>query len=643
MTNSERNKLDEQIERGIGNMILLFLNLIWDITKFLVVMVFRGLIKLRYIRISDLIYILISIGVPSTILHDKNISIQIKSLIVIITPIVVSGLLYSIDRAVLIKAFNRAGLKGDKLRYFHTRYENDNKVCCIGLSIPNDKIISRTTFLSQMLNYNIIDINVKSKLGKFRYQEIILSKKQSVPKTLILLERLYYTLFSLIDDINDLEYTEELTKINVSFNSEKLYRTVKSFENELSHRCKISENNLSIDSHFIKDYQIKIKKDIKFENDLLKLYKDNKSEVDSKTIPWISGYKESNGALKIHDLKSFIHLIIAGASGNGKSNILHTLLLSILLSDKEIEIIICDPKRNEFKAYKKFKNIQYYNSHESIVKAIKQQVVEMNSRNKKIEPDEYIRDIDGYNKKYTVNKMKYRVIIIDEIADIILNPDKKIVAEFSDALSQLTQLSRSIGFRLVLSTQNPTKEVLKKFIKANIQSRVALGTSNKTDSRTILDNNLASEIEMPGKFVLQFGKDNSFHYSPFVADKDLVEILNYINQHSEFYGVKSNKTLEVIEDKAGLREKILKGERVEIDNSKHLYKFYINLNLTNNILPVKKEIQEMTGLSEHMIRKLHDELKKQGLLSLIDNQKLKVIDINNELEVKRLKKEGDNL
>jgi hypothetical protein len=524
-------------------------------------------------------------------------------------------------------------------KYYHSRIQKNIKVVKIGKTVPINNIISKVHTLSKMLNYNIIDIKMISKyINGYSYIKIYLSRNDNIPEKLILLSRLYSSLFYLINDINNLTYKEDLAKFIITFNSQKSFKTIKSLENELIHRIKKSEGDLKINSHLKKDYEIIINKTISFESNFLKIAEKNKAILNKKDIPFIAGYKEGLGRLDIFDLKDFIHLIIAGSSGNGKSNILHTILLSILLSDKEIEIVICDPKRNEFKAYRSLKNVQYYNNHDDIIRVIKEQVIEMNNRNKKIEIDDYIRDIDSYNKKYTVNKMKYRIIIIDEIADIILNPDKKIVDEFSNNLSKLAQLSRSIGFRLILSTQNPTKEVLKKFIKANIQSRIALGTSNKTDSRTILDNHLASEIDMPGKFVLQFQKKNDIYYSPFVQDNVLVESLNYIKQHSQFYGVKNNKTLEVIEDKLGLREKIIKGERVEIDNSQHLYKFYINLNLTNNILPVKKEIKQYTNLSDHQLRKLHDELKTQGLLKLIDNQKLKVIDVNNELEVKRLKK-----
>lgn len=638
-----RDDKDILFEEIFGQMLIWVFKIIGYIIQFSVLNMIRGFIKLRYYKISDSIHILLSIFIPLTVLNRYDIDIWIKSLICIISLIFISGIVFSIEKLWVLNAFYKAGLipeNGRKLKFYYLRSNGDLKVCCIGMTIPHDKIISKLTFLSKMLNYNIIDINVKSKF-KFGYQEMILSKQLAMPSKYILLERLYYTLFYIIDDIKHLEYKEELTRFIVTFDSKKSYKTVKLIEDELIHRCKKSEGDILIKSHFLRDYQIVIKKDVKFENDFLKLFENNKSSVKSKSIPWIAGYKENSGQLNIFDLREFIHLIIAGASGNGKSNLIHTILLSILLSDAEIEIVICDPKRNEFKAYRNLKNIKYYNDFDSIVKAIKENVREMNRRNKVIEPEEYIRDIEGYNRKHTVNQIKYRIIVIDEIADLILNPDKSLVDEFSDNLSKLAQLSRSVGMRLLLSTQNPTKDVLKKFIKANIQTRAALGTSNKTDSRTILDNNMASEIDLPGKFVLQLNKENSFYYSPYIPDKSLVEILNYIKQHSHVWGENKNKTLELINDSIALREKFLRGERVEIDNSKHLYKFYINLNLTNNILPVKKEIQDITGLSDHMIRKLHDELKTQGLLRLVDNQKLKVVDIENELEVRRLKK-GDN-
>ncbi|MFW9969321.1 MAG: FtsK/SpoIIIE domain-containing protein [Candidatus Odinarchaeota archaeon] len=605
----------------------------------------QGLLKLRYVNKKDLIYIVSSIVSTTLIVKTQDIYIHTKSLMYIIALIVIflAATLHKIEKKSFIDKFYRAGLiENSRMipNYYHTRNKKGNKVVRIGIQVPITKVISKLSFLSKMLNFNIIDINMRSKyLLGYKCIDITLSKENS-PYKLLLLEKLYLALYRLIDDIKNIEHKEELTTFLITFNSEKTFKTVKNFENELMHRCKKNEGELIVNSHLRKDYCIVIKKNLKFEMDFLKLYENNKNT--KKTIPWIAGYNENSGALEIFDLKDFIHLIIAGASGNGKSNVIHTILLSILLFDKEdVEFYIMDPKINEFKSYRSLKNIKYFNDFDSISRAIKGNVQEMKKRNKLIEKDDYIRDIDGYNKKYTINKMKYRLIIIDEIADLMLNPDKKLVDEFSDNINKLAQTSRNIGFRLILSTQNPTKDVLKKFIKANIQSRVAMGTSNKTDSRTILDNNMASEIESPGKFVLQFNKKNAFYYSPFIPDKVLVDALNYIKQHSRSYLESENNVPALISSSETLREKISQGVKVEIDNSKTLYNFYINLQQTNNILPIKKEIKQYTNLSDHQLRKLNEELKQQGLLKLIDNKKLKVIDIDNELEVKRLKKTTD--
>jgi hypothetical protein len=118
----------------------------------------------------------------------------------------------------------------------------------------------------------------------------------------------------------------------------------------------------------------------------------------------------------------------------------------------------------------------------------------------------------------------------------------------------------------------------------------------------------------------------------------MVEIFNYIENHSGNYGLRNESKQGVDKDLVRLRSKTINLEENKILNSKDLYYFYINLHQTNNILPVKKEIKKLTGLSDHNLRKLNDELKQQNLLKLLDNQKLQVIDFEDELNKKRIKK-----
>lgn len=606
-------------------------------------------IKYRKFRGDNLMYSVVSTITPLIILREVSIPLHIKLSMSIVSLVTAFGLVYLAEKMMFIRDLKKLGLiaqqqqnaKYDlKLKYYSTRYLEDGiKVVNCNRSIPVYKLISKLDQYNKMSKYNILSIDEKN-IFKFGYLQIFFSKNEKSPESLYYLSRLFNSMAFLIPDSKNVKYIDNFSSIDVLFDSEMLYQQVKNLRNELASRLKIKSSRVMITSSLDHDYKIVIDKVINVEKNFQKVYNNNLDDIKSKIIPWISGY-DKKGNTVIYDLSKFSHMIVAGATGWGKSNTLHTLILSILLGDNNTELYLCDPKLNEFKDYKTFKKVNYYNDFDSILKLLQTSVREMDSRNKIIEKLPFIRDIEGYNKKYTVNPMIYKVIMIDEVADLILQDEsmKEKVKLFNKYLNRLIQAGRSVGFRVILSTQNPTKEVFKSFIKANTPTRVALHTTSSVDSRTIINNNLAFEvIDKKGKFVLQNNGQNEIIQGYFISDLLMVEIFSYIEKHSINYGMLKASKQVIDKDSQGLRHNIINLEKNKINDSKSLYHFYINLQRTDNILPVKKEIKKLTGLSDHKLRKLNDELYDQKLLRLLKNQKLQVVDYQDELNKKRIKK-----
>lgn len=606
-------------------------------------------IKYRKFRGDNLMYSVVSTITPLIILREVSIPLHIKLSMSIVSLVTAFGLVYLAEKMMFIRDLKKLGLiaqqqqnaKYDlKLKYYSTRYLEDGiKVVNCNRSIPVYKLISKLDQYNKMSKYNILSIDEKN-IFKFGYLQIFFSKNEKSPESLYYLSRLFNSMAFLIPDSKNVKYIDNFSSIDVLFDSEMLYQQVKNLRNELASRLKIKSSRVMITSSLDHDYKIVIDKVINVEKNFQKVYNNNLDDIKSKIIPWISGY-DKKGNTVIYDLSKFSHMIVAGATGWGKSNTLHTLILSILLGDNNTELYLCDPKLNEFKDYKTFKKVNYYNDFDSILKLLQTSVDEMDNRNKIIEKLPFIRDIEGYNKKYTVNPMIYKVIMIDEVADLILQDEsmKEKVKSFNKYLNRLIQAGRSVGFRVILSTQNPTKEVFKSFIKANTPTRVALHTTSSVDSRTIINNNLAFEvIDKKGKFVLQNNGQNEIIQGYFISDLLMVEIFSYIEKHSINYGTLKASKQVIDKDSQGLRNNLVSLEKTKIEDSKSLYHFYINLHRTDNILPVKKEIKQMTGLSDYYLRLFNDELYDQKLLRLLKNQKLQVVDYQDELNKKRIKK-----
>jgi DNA segregation ATPase FtsK/SpoIIIE, S-DNA-T family len=199
--------------------------------------------------------------------------------------------------------------------------------------------------------------------------------------------------------------------------------------------------------------------------------------------------KDVTGQNTIFPLSKMPHLLVAGATGSGKSVWINGLLLSLVYryAPKDLALILVDMKRVELKFYDGIPHLKYpvITDTEKAINALKWTVLEMDKRYKFLEESSKrnIKDYNKYAKTYGKETMKYIVFVIDELGDLMMLAKN----EVEPIVVRLTQMSRAVGIHLVLGTQRPDTQVVTGLIKANIPTRIAFAVASQIDSRVILD------------------------------------------------------------------------------------------------------------------------------------------------------------
>ncbi len=234
--------------------------------------------------------------------------------------------------------------------------------------------------------------------------------------------------------------------------------------------------------------------------------------------------KDIGGSVCVADIAKMPHMLIAGATGSGKSVCINSIIMSILYkaSPEEVRLLMVDPK-----------------------------VVEMLGRYK-LFADNSVRDVNGYNRlaeeqpDRNLTKMPQIVIIIDELADLMIAAQNDV----EDAICRLAQMARAAGMHLVIATQRPSVDVITGVIKANIPSRIAFAVSSQVDSRTILDSGGAEKLLGKGDMLFfPVGAAKPIRIQGcFVSDKEVEKVVSFIkgSQTAEY----DDEILEEIERQA---------------------------------------------------------------------------------------------
>lgn len=252
--------------------------------------------------------------------------------------------------------------------------------------------------------------------------------------------------------------------------------------------------------------------------------------------------KDIAGKVVVADIGKMPHMLIAGATGSGKSVCINTLIMSILYKahPDEVKLIMVDPKVVELSVYNGIPHllIPVVTDPKKASAALHWGVTEMEDRYKKF-ADLNVRDLKGYNEKITAMREKgenvpanlpQMIIIVDELADLMM----VCPGEVEDSICRLAQLARAAGIHLIIATQRPSVDVITGLIKANMPSRVAFSVSSGVDSRTILDMNGAEKLLGKGDmlFYPQGYSKPARIQGAFVSDKEVSDVVDFLKNQT---------------------------------------------------------------------------------------------------------------
>ncbi len=235
----------------------------------------------------------------------------------------------------------------------------------------------------------------------------------------------------------------------------------------------------------------------------------------------------------VTDLAKMPHLLIAGATGTGKSVGLNAMICSLLykMGPDRLRLLMIDPKRIELSLYESIPHLIHpvVSEPKEATRALKWAVMEMERRYQLLE-DAHARNLAGYNKN-TDDPLPLLVIIIDELADLMMVSSKEVEA----SIARLAQMARAAGMHLLIATQRPSVDVLTGLIKANFPARLSFKVSSKVDSRTILDTMGAERLLGNGDMLfLPPGSSNLERiHGAYISESEILKIVEFLKAQGE--------------------------------------------------------------------------------------------------------------
>ena len=266
-------------------------------------------------------------------------------------------------------------------------------------------------------------------------------------------------------------------------------------------------------------------------------------------LPIVIGRTISNEAMTF-DLAKMPHLLVAGATGQGKSVGLNAVITSLLYTKhpSEMKFVLVDPKKVELSLYSKLEKHflaklpdtedPIITDTQKVVYTLKSLTIEMDARYDLLKAA-HVRTVKEYNEKFLsrrLNPMKghrympYIVVIIDEFADLLMTAGR----EIEDPIARLAQLARAIGIHLVIATQRPTTNIITGLIKANFPARVAFRVISNIDSRTILDTTGANQLVGRGDMLISIGGELTRVQCAFIDTSEVEKIADFIGSQQGY-------------------------------------------------------------------------------------------------------------
>ena len=338
--------------------------------------------------------------------------------------------------------------------------------------------------------------------------------------------------------------------------------------------------------------------------------------------------KEISGKPLIADLAKMPHLLIAGATGSGKSVCVNTIITSLLYksSPEEVKLLLIDPKVVELAHYNGIPHLlsPVVTDPKKASNALNWAVNEMNKRYQ-LFAENGVKDITGYNKKCE-DKMYKIVIIIDELADLMMACGN----EVEDYICRLAQMARAAGMHLIIATQRPSVDVITGIIKANIPSRIAFAVSSQTDSRTILDMGGAEKL---------LGKGDMLYYPLGAAKPVRIQGAFISEEESEkvIDEIKAQKQEEVKYEEE-IMETISRPVAVKDNDVDEFLEEAIDFVVSNNQGSASM-LQRKFKIGFNRAARLIDSMEERGIVGPSEGSKPRKVLITKE-ELENLKRES---
>lgn len=361
-----------------------------------------------------------------------------------------------------------------------------------------------------------------------------------------------------------------------------------------------------------------------------------------KELPVALGKTISNEVLVI-DLAKMPHLLVAGATGQGKSVGLNVILTSLVYKrhPSQLKFILVDPKKVEMSLYSKLERhylAKLPNAEEAIITDTRKVVHTLNSlciemeNRYEILKDAGARNLKEYNAKFVARKLNpkeghrflpYIVLVIDELADLMMTAGK----EVETPIARLAQLARAIGIHLVVATQRPSVNVITGVIKANFPARLSFRVTSKVDSRTILDQGGADQLVGQGDMLLSSGSDIIRLQCPFVDTPEVEKVCDFIGLQR---GYDSAYLLPEYEgdDEGGVAD-------VDLSDRDSLFEDAAKL-IVMHQQGSTSLIQRKLKLGYNRAGRLIDQLEAAGIVGPFEGSKAREVLIKDELSLEQL-------
>jgi len=259
--------------------------------------------------------------------------------------------------------------------------------------------------------------------------------------------------------------------------------------------------------------------------------------------------RDLHGRIRVTDLASMPHLLIAGSTGTGKSVFINSLLMSILYkaTPDDVKIVLVDPKRLELNLYEGIPHLiaPVVTDPKVASNVLRNATREMENRLKLL-AQRGVRNIDQYNRTFQKQQslslfenveqsehkpLPYLVIIIDELADLMMVDTNNV----EESITRLAQMARAVGIHLILATQRPSVDVITGLIKANFPARISFRVASKVDSRTILDSNGSESLLGKGDMLYLPAGSSRLHriHGPLVTEDEITDVCNFWRQQAQ--------------------------------------------------------------------------------------------------------------